>query len=96
MRDRLRQRVAHARADRARDGLDVQRIAPRRQPHRARAARNRKRRLEHPPLQVEPVRRQLGDAVRHDRARKVDRLPAGADEREPGDRQVGHDLLPTA
>jgi hypothetical protein len=35
--------------------------------------------------EVDAIRRQLGDAVRDDRARKVDRLAAGADERQLSD-----------
>jgi hypothetical protein len=46
--------------------------------HRARAARSRQRRLQHPSGEIDAVRRQLGDAVRDDRAREVDRLTAAA------------------
>ena len=40
----------------------------------ARAAHERQRRLERASREVDAVRRQLRDAVRHDRAREVDRL----------------------
>jgi hypothetical protein len=47
-------------------------------PRGARTARNRQRRLERTRREIDPVRRQLGNAVRHDRAREVDRLAACA------------------
>jgi hypothetical protein len=43
-------------------------------------SRHRERSLERSRLQFDAIRRQLGDAVRHDRAREVDRLAAGAAE----------------
>src|SRR5262249_38870449 len=47
---------------------------------RARSARDEQRRFERARVDVEPIRRQLGNAVRNDRAREVDRLDARADE----------------
>jgi DNA-binding CsgD family transcriptional regulator len=48
--------------------------------HRSRAVRDRQRRLETSSREVDVVGRQLGDAVRDDRPREVDRLTAGAAE----------------
>ncbi len=54
--------------------FDAQLAAALRDAHRARAARHRQRRLEGAPGEVDAVRRQLRDPMRHDRAREVDRL----------------------
>jgi hypothetical protein len=52
--------------------------------HGSRAASDRQGRLERASREVDPVGQQLGDAVRDDRAREVDRLAARADEWDLG------------
>jgi hypothetical protein len=61
--------------------FDAELLAARGDAHRARSAGNGQRRLEHAPGKIDAVRRQLGDAVRHDRAREVDGLAARTEER---------------
>jgi hypothetical protein len=62
---------------------------------RARAARRWQRRLEHARAEVDPVRRQLSDAVRDDRPREVDRLTASAAEWKVGDASQGSSMSNT-
>src|SRR5436190_22970755 len=80
-RDSLRERVTCALADASGEGLDAKLAAALRQSHPACSARDRQRRRAGE-LRLESVRRQLGDAVRDDRARKVDRLPAATGQRQ--------------
>jgi hypothetical protein len=74
----VRDGVRQLRDEAAPDRLDAQFPAVGGDPHSARPAPDRKRRLERPCGEVDAVRRQLGDAVRHDRAGEVHRLAAGA------------------
>jgi hypothetical protein len=56
--------------------------------HRSRTAGNCERRRERSSLEIELVRRQLGDPVRDDRADEVDRLPAGSSQQQLRDGHV--------
>jgi hypothetical protein len=58
--------------------VDAQGLPARGYPDRACAPPRRQRRLEHACCEVDTVRRQLGDAVRDDRAREVDGLATRA------------------
>ena len=85
MRARLRERVARTLADDPGGGLDPELAAALCEPNSARAAAQRQGCLEGARLEVETVRRQLGDAVRDDRAREIDGLAAGTAEWEFSD-----------
>jgi hypothetical protein len=61
--------------------VDAQLAAALGDPHGACTPRNGQRRLEHASGEVDAVRRQLGDAVRVDRARKVDGLSSRSTKR---------------
>jgi hypothetical protein len=89
VRDRPRERVASTLADGAGDGLDPELAPALRQPNGARAAAQRQGRLERARLEVETIGRQLGDAMRHDRAREIDGLAAGATKWEVSDESQG-------
>ncbi len=80
--DRLRERGARLRTDGSSNRLDMQLFAAGRDAQSASAARGGQRRLECPCGELDAIRWQLCDSVRHDRAREVDWLAASTAKRE--------------
>src|SRR5206468_13027831 len=68
--------------------LDVKRPGARRDADGAGAARHRQRRLERPCGELDTIRRQLGDSVRDDGPREVDRLAPCASKEKLGDAHI--------
>jgi hypothetical protein len=73
VRDGCAERVAGSRGCASGDDVEMELATGASQANRSRAGADRERRDEHALLEDQLVRRQLGDAVRGDRAQEIDR-----------------------